>query len=321
MTAAFWAVRGREPSEQERTQLFELAGSADLASLIDWLHDSDEAAQRVLDRTPAALDRQLRRTADDPVAGAGTPRLIFLHIMKAAGTSLSHMLERWAQPARSQVHVHLDELLLLPRLQLANLAVVAGHIPYEALALMPSAFRTLTVLRDPVERTISHYRELRRSRQAYAELGLDEFLYSDVFDVPSGNYQARQLAHSIGLADAWFTYSPPDRNSAVGGDPADAYPLQSLFDSTPLRYRDQELLDIAASNLASIDYVGITEDLDCLAGRIAPLFGAGETSVPRLHVSETRGAEELTATQRRRVESRTEVDRELHQLARRLAAG
>ena len=243
VSAAFRAVMGRDPEEPELDQVLAVADEMDFASLLEWLYDSDEAADRILDRAPAALDRRMRRDpGPEQEEGAGTPRLVFLHIMKVAGTSFSHLLEQWAGPGRSRVHVYLDDLVLMSRLQLAATPVLTGHIPYEGLSLLPPAFQSLVVLRDPVERTLSHYRELRRSRQQYSDLTLDEFIHSDVYDVPSGNYQARQLAHTIGVADAWITYSPKELNRSVGGEPEDAYPLQSLFDSTPVRHGADELL-------------------------------------------------------------------------------
>ncbi len=321
VTAAFRAVLGREPSPQELDELLDVAGRADFGSLIERLRASDEAAQRVLDGAPAALDRQLAHLASDGSVAAGDSRLVFLHIMKVAGTSVSRMLERLAGPSKSRVHLHLDELVLMPRSQLARLAVVAGHIPYEAVPLMPPAFQTLVVIRDPASRTISHYRELRQSGPRYADLSFDEFLHSEVFDVPSGNYQARQLAHTIGVADAWITYAPRERNTSVGGSPDDPHPLQSLFDSTPLLHGEEDLLRIATSNLTRIDHVGVTEDLETVARRVAPLFGGGRTAIPRLHVSDRHAPGDITAAQHRRIESRTQVDQELHRLAQRLASG
>ncbi len=237
--------------------------------------------------------------------------------MKVGGTSLSHTLAEWAGPDRAHVHVFLDDLLSAPPEVLSRLAVVAGHIPFEALELIPQVGSTATVLRDPVARTLSHYRELSRSRQEHGGLTLDEFLHSDVYDVPSGNYQARQLAHTVGVARSGVDFDPVLELEARGGSRDELYPLQSLFDSTPLAFDEGELLRRATENLSSIDHVGVTDDLDRLAERLAPLFGAVSTSVPRLHVTPGGDAPELTAAQRRRIEERTAVDRELYEVAAR----
>jgi len=244
-----------------------------------------------------------------------SPRLVFLHIMKTAGTSLSELVSGWVPPGRSKVHASLDEVVMLPRPLLARLQFLAGHLPFEALSLIPGRFETVTVLRDPVARAISHYAELVNSRPPYEHLTLDEFVSSDLYDVPSGNYQARHLALRIGLADAWVEFSPHQRYLDAGGGLSEANVLASLFDSTPLFMSDEELLDAARKNLAAIDHVGTAEDLPALARDLATIFGAEFSAVPRLNVSRGFDRSQLSPAVRRRLEERTAVDRELYSLA------
>lgn len=315
-------LTGREPSPAERAELLTgVAQGLDFEGLVADLLATPEAMDRTAGTGLQAVRRMLEREleAGGEVAGSGMPRVVFLHIMKTGGTSLSHLLEQLAGSSRSCISVPLDDLLVMSTPRLKQVRAVSGHIPYEALGLLPGPFQTITVLREPVERTLSHYREVRRTAGVPGELTLDQFLADDRYAVPSGNYQARSLAHTVDLAGAWITYSPTSRYLQTGGREDQPYPLQSLFDSTPVALSDDQLLERAAANLSSVDLVGVTESLDGLGRRLCRLFGAPETSLAQLNVSEHTGSRDLPTHTRRLIEQRTAVDRELYELARRLS--
>jgi hypothetical protein len=316
------ALTGRIPTPPERAEVLRRTKAGlGFDALVDEIQSSRPGVERTLSWAPQSVRRLMEQEGErlGGPAGAAMPRIVFLHIMKTGGTSLSDLLEQWAGPAGARVGIPLDDLAVMPRPQLARLRAVSGHIPYEALSLIPASFRTVTVLRDPVSRTVSHYRELRRSSASHRDLSLDEFLHDDVYDVPSGNYQARALAHTIDLPGAWVDYSPERRYREAGGDPDQDYPLQALFDSTPLLVEDNQLFETAARNLSKLDFVGVTADLASLAARIGALFGARPVAVPRLNTSEALEHVDVPAPLRRRIEERTAVDRELYDVAVRLS--
>lgn len=318
VNAAFRSVLGRDPDEAERAVLLRRAKEGlDFDTLVDELLAGSEGLNRVSRRWSAVvrgeLDRRLQSgLIEAPAAG---PRMVFLHIMKAGGTSVSEMLSTWVAPSRSMTGVPLDDIVLMPKPQLAGLSLITGHIPFEAISLVPGEFSTACCLREPFQRTISHFQELRRTGESHSELGLDQFLSDEEYAVPSGNYQARQLAHTIGLSGAWLEYSPMVRYVEAGGSPTYPYPLQALFDSTPLAVDDEELFSLALRNLASIDFVGITAELDDLAARLAGVFGVSTPVLPRLNVSAPFERSSVTSAQRKRIDERTAVDRELYERA------
>jgi hypothetical protein len=246
-------------------------------------------------------------------------RVVLLHITKTGGTSLSELLRRWAGPGRARVGLPLDDLALMSRPLLARLRAIAGHFPYEALDVIPGQFRSCTVVREPVDRTLSHYRWLVRTAGAAHGLTLDEFLRSERYAAAAGNYQARFLAHTVDIAGAWVDYSPMQRYLQAGGELGQPHPLQALFGSTPIPLTDDELLARATANLASIDFVGTTDDLDPLARRLAKAFGVRPEPAPRLSASGSNPGRDLPAPDRRRLEECTAVDRQLYELARRLS--
>jgi hypothetical protein len=256
----------------------------------------------------------------DPATGKLTlPRLVFLHFMKVGGTSLCDQFAGWFPEEQVRVHLFVDDVALTPAVILAQLRLIAGHLPFASLPLIPPPYQTMAVLRDPFSRTLSHYSHLKAVSPAFGHLTLEQFVFDENFQL-SGNYQARQLAHDMDVTNAWRAYSPEQLVSSTGGDPLIAHPLASMFDSGPTGQSDEELLRNAAANLDRIDFVGTTEDLDDLAGRAATLFGLPAAPVGRLNVSPPLPAREIDDRIRRKIEERTAVDRELYDLAKQRAS-
>jgi hypothetical protein len=239
--------------------------------------------------------------------------MVFLHFMKVGGTSLNELFARWFGADRARVQLFADDIALTPAPVLANLRLIAGHIPFRALPLIPQPFSTLAVLRDPFSRTLSHYSHLKSVEPLYRDLTLERFVFDEGFAF-SGNYQARHLAHDIDLADAWRRYSPVNRFAARGGGPA-PYPLAALFDSGPVELSDEELFVAAATNLAQIDLVGVTDHLDEIARAVARTFGFTAEPVGHLNTSPPVDRRDIDTRVRRKIEQRTAVDRELYDLA------
>ena len=75
--------------------------------------------------------------------------------------SLAHLLERW-------------------RVRRGEIRLVAGHFPLSTVELLDADFVTLSVLRPPVDRTLSYLHHQKRLNQADKERSLEE-IYSDPF--------------------------------------------------------------------------------------------------------------------------------------------
>jgi hypothetical protein len=192
---AYRALIGRSASPEEQAMVRQRAVQGlEFADLVTELAASDAGADVAMARSLPAIRSVLRRhfaNGDPPAA----ERLVFLHIMRAGGTSVSELLQGAVGADRSRVHLFLDDLVLTASPILAHSCVLAGHIPFAGLALIPPPYSTVCILRDPLARPLSHFSPLQTVRDEYRHLSLDEFVFSDRFDVPSGNYQARQLAH------------------------------------------------------------------------------------------------------------------------------
>jgi Galactose-3-O-sulfotransferase len=89
--------------------------------------------------------------------------VIFLHLPKAAGSTLNRVIARQYAPteiyktAGKPLQVVGSELAAEPRVRL-----IAGHIGFGVHSFLTRPFTYITVLRDPVERMLSHYHFARK---------------------------------------------------------------------------------------------------------------------------------------------------------------
>jgi Galactose-3-O-sulfotransferase len=98
-------------------------------------------------------------------------RWFFVHMHKTAGTALYQRLHEQFPPeaiyprrAEQKAHkasLHVDLLCRHFRERGRELRVIAGHFPLCTTELLGVPFTTITVLRDPVERTLSSLRDMR----------------------------------------------------------------------------------------------------------------------------------------------------------------
>ncbi len=309
------ATTGRPASRPERTALrAQAVGGASITEIAAQFRRSPDGTAHTQREAAQALRSSLeQRWAYGEQIGSP---LVFLHTMKVGGTSLGQLAANAVGPGGAVLDLFLDELVTTPAVRLAAADFVAGHLPYSALTLLPKGSQSMTVLRDPIERSLSHYRHLLRVDRLTSaldgELTLERFAFSDEFAIVAGNYQARHLAHEIDLDGAWVRYSPPQRHQLLGGRPGEPYPLQSLFDMEAVGMSSNELYALARDNLDQVDHVGTTERLDDLGAYLADRFNAQAAAVPRLNVSPPMARDELSDRIWKRLDERTQIDRALY---------
>jgi hypothetical protein len=115
-------------------------------------------------------------------------RWFFVHMHKTAGTALYQRLHEQfppeaiyptvAEQRTNKASLHVD--LLRQRFQERgdHLRVIAGHFPLCTTELLAVPFTTITVLRDPVERTLSSLRDMREREPIFRGQPL-ETIYED----------------------------------------------------------------------------------------------------------------------------------------------
>ena len=170
--------------------------------------------------------------------------VVFLHIPKTAGTTLTEILHGLEPPDKVHaVPVHpveippldviMEEFRETPLAQRSRIRLLTGHYPYGIHEAIPRPARYVTMLRDPVSRAVSLYDYIRFHerhplREVAASMDLRSFVEQDV---PGG------------LHDGQTAFIAGEGIHHPGGDPA--------------------LLERARTNIASeFACVGIQERFD-----------------------------------------------------------
>jgi hypothetical protein len=89
--------------------------------------------------------------------------LIFLHIPKAGGSTLHKIIERQYKSDTifnidgTRVQESIDEFKKLPEVQRGKIRVLKGHMWFGLHKYLPHPSTYITLLREPVDRMISHY--------------------------------------------------------------------------------------------------------------------------------------------------------------------
>lgn len=175
-------------------------------------------------------------------------RFFFVHLQKTAGTSLlirlrGHFGDDAVYPHPSE-RGNIDSVInvgyLVDRFaeQRSRLRVVTGHFPLATTELLGAPFVTLTLLRDPVERTLSFLRHRRRREARHAGSSLEE-IYAEPFHQERlvRNHMVKMLsltpaeAADGALSEVEVGAAHLDR--AIGNlrDRVDVFGLQTRFDA------------------------------------------------------------------------------------------
>lgn len=95
--------------------------------------------------------------------------LIFLHVPKAGGVTLHSVIER-QYPERfifhidgNQVGESIEEFKSLPEEGRAQITCLKGHMRFGLHKYLPQPATYITILRDPIDRMISHYYYVKRA--------------------------------------------------------------------------------------------------------------------------------------------------------------
>jgi hypothetical protein len=180
----------------------------------------------------------------------------FQHIPKTAGTSLDGILGTVFSKMEICPAGLWSQLLKLPENDRNSYRLYSGHFYSYLDAAVSKPLKKFTFLRDPLERSLSHYAHIMRASDHYLhqrayELGsLKAFLQDPLCRETIHNFQARSLVQRFDPDQIAQTL-----NSSENGE----YGLEQVLETTPWDRGEAELLADASSALKGFDCLGITE--------------------------------------------------------------
>jgi hypothetical protein len=192
-------------------------------------------------------------------------RFFYVHVQKAAGTELRERLKRYFPPealypdptdgdiVTVAPQVSVRQLLARWEVRKDQIEVITGHFPYCTTELLGGEFTTLSVLREPVDRTLSHLRHHRKMNPDERDTSL-EALYDEVFR------PALFANHMVKM----FSLTADEIASSAERD---VWAMVMRMDFT------LERLALAKKHVASLDVLGLHDHFDDFCDEIQQRFG------------------------------------------------
>jgi hypothetical protein len=230
------------------------------------------------------------------------PRFFFVHLQKTGGTALFQRLresfgasavyplpEDTSGPTAVLDVGHLAEQM---RVHGDDIQVVTGHFPLCLVEVLDGPFTTFTVLRDPVERTLSLLRRRQMADERFRGQELADIYADPALQAIIRNHMVKMLSLT------------PDEMTAT--------PLMA-----PVHF-DVGRLERAKHNLAErIDLFGLQTELEAFCGELEARFG-WDLGPPRF--ANRTPPQPVAQELRDRIAVDNAMDADLYEFARRLHA-
>jgi hypothetical protein len=257
-------------------------------------------------------------SGDDAGTGARDERVFFIHVMKTGGSNLVWHVKADLDPAQvfpgdqdlrfvdgrldAEHHLSIAYLTGLPAKRRHEIRFYSGHYPYVASQLLGVEVRTMSILRDPVTRTISLLRAIgrpgiwgdRTKRFPKASWPLER-LYEDptIMEPLIRNHQTKVFAM------------------------AETDPLHSFRDVVEM---DEARLELATRRVEALDVLGVNERYDTFLADVAARFGWAVPPTSRVNPAREDDDRVASPSLLRRIAEDNALDVALHEHATALVA-
>ena len=250
---------GRSPSDEEATG--EFTRVQDYKILRDKLFSTPEFISRITQR--------VRPAARHPFLNYGRPAVVFIHVQKTAGTSLTQMLSQKFE-AKRRCPERFNQLSFYPVGELGEFDFFSGHFDYFSTTLIPrrEVFR-VSFLRRPADRLISFYRFAR------AHAPNSSLLKDPLFGL------AKALEPEAYFANEAIRKSPQINNHyrvVFGGALCGTNTLN--YDGAPSGDVISGTVARAVENVNSLQGLGLTHRFEESVGRIFDSLGFARPATP-----------------------------------------
>jgi Sulfotransferase family len=209
-------------------------------------------------------------------------RFFFVHIRKTAGGALrrrmiNHFGERAVYPTRGldgtdpvTLMLSVDHLRERLAARGDQIKVITGHFPLCATEMIDGRFTTLTLLRDPVERTLSSLRNERQNNPAAGQMSLEQ-----IYDAAGEFIELTQnrMTKALALTPAELEHPSVWALTALSTREV-ARALELTADpETPFPEFTRTHLERAKERLAEIDAFGLQEYFEDFCNELTARFG------------------------------------------------
>ena len=237
------------------------------------------------------------------MSNAEQQRCFFVHMQKTAGTALrqgliNHFGKRAVYPTQGVDGTNPTQLVtstdyLRERLAARGdeIEAITGHFPLCTTELLDGRYTTVTLLREPVERTLSYLRHHRKEEPADRDKSLEE-IYEDPF-----RFQGFVHNHMTKM----LSLTPAEMTDGM---------------LTPLEL-DESHLERAKDALGGIDAVGLQERFDEFFAWLADRFGWRLGEPETLNTTDP---VDVPRSFRERIAEDNALDVELYEFAQELVA-
>lgn len=231
--------------------------------------------------------------------------VIFLHIPKAAGSTLSSVVQRQYEPNATfkidglHIRESIDEFKKIPEAKKEKIRLLSGHMFFGLHEFLPQPSTYITMLRNPVDRVISHYYHVIRHPNHYLyqevtsrNMNLRDYVSSGI-SMELDNGQTRDISGE-GIVQKPF----PDKGIGFGQCPA-------------------EMLQRAKRNLREhFAVVGLSERFDESLILLKRTFGWATPCYVKSNVGENRPHKrDISIDELKVIEKYNELDVQLHKYA------
>ena len=236
--------------------------------------------------------------------------IYYLHIQKTGGTSFISFLDSHFAPESICPAQLLPELFQSPPEDMSHFSLYRGHLWYGLNSYLHRNLNCITLLRDPVQRTVSYYSHVKRDENSYRHR-----------EVVDGNWSildfVRDQQTNWDTTNSQTLFLTVDLDySKLAADPV-GYG-QAVVKRYAARREDRALLDLAKKRLEQFMFVGITERMQESIELFSWQMGWDPgTPAPSLNISSNRPSEdELTLEAREAIMAINPLDQELYAWAR-----
>jgi hypothetical protein len=260
----------------------------------------------------------------DRPAPAAPPSIFFVHVMKTAGTAFLRLTGDRYAPERTSPRAGLDVSTLEQKQSIDYLLdhaealrrdyeLISAHVPaWVATAVAPDHLR-VTLLRDPVDRTIS---QLRQSARIIGRESLEELFDNDHWRNRLSNYMTRvfglraeeHLETRAGQPQGLGVNDLPEAERAEFVDEIKAAMDLSMNNVRPMTGED---LRRAVETLESCELVGTMDRFDDFLRQASDLIGVPVP--PARQINEATDDLQVSPALRRRIEAELALDIELYE--------